>query len=107
MWDKERNHHLFTAEVTRAVEELISLLADYNMIMTLPKCLPTLQSMSTKNWTRVDNVFCTNNITDSIVTCDTAPGRRGPGTNHIPILTTLDIDIEVRNPEPFHNFRMV
>ena len=82
-------------------EELISLLADYNMVMTLPKWLPTMQSMFTKNWTRVDNIFCTNNIADSIITCDTAPDRRGPGTNHVPILTFLEVNVEVKNPEPF------
>ena len=49
MWDEEHNHHLFTVEATRDAEELISLLADYNMVMTLPKRLPTIQSMSTKD----------------------------------------------------------
>ena len=107
MWDEECNHHLFTAEATRDAEELILLLADYNMVMTLPKWLPTIQSMSTKNWTRVDNIFCTDNIANSIVTCNTAPGRRGPGTDHIPILTSLEVNVEVKDPEPFQNFRMV
>ena len=49
VWDKERNHHLFTAAETRDVEELISLIADYNMVMALPKCMPILKSMATKN----------------------------------------------------------
>jgi hypothetical protein len=106
MWDEERNHHLFTAKATKEAEELITMVADYNMVMTLPKRIPTLQSMATKNWTRVDNVFCTDNIADTIVTCDTAPSRRGPGTDHVPILTVLDIEVEIKVPTPLRNFRM-
>ena len=87
MWDEERNHHLFTTAATMEAEKLITLIADYNMAMTLPKHLTTLQSMSTKNWTRVDNVFCTDNVVDSIVRCDTNPSMCGPGTGHIPVLT--------------------
>jgi hypothetical protein len=61
--------------------------------------------MSTKNWTRVDNVFSTDNTTDMIITCDTNPGIRGPGTDHVPILTILDIEVALDPPAPFRNFR--
>ena len=57
MWDEERNHHLFTASATVEAQILISLLADFNMVMVLPQGIPMLQAMSTKNWTRVYNVF--------------------------------------------------
>lgn len=73
MWDEERNDHLFTAAATREVEGLISILAEHNMNMSLPRMLPTLQSMSTGNWTRVDNVFCTDNLTESITKYNTCP----------------------------------
>jgi Endonuclease-reverse transcriptase len=107
MWDEERNHHLFTAAANRAAEELISLLADYNMVMTLPKRVPTLQSMATKNWTRVDNIFCTDNAAEAVITCDTNPSLRGPGTDHVPVLTVLDMETRLSPPAPFRNFRMV
>ena len=42
MWDEERNHQLFTTTVTTEAEKLITLLADYNMAMALPKHTPTL-----------------------------------------------------------------
>ena len=106
-WDEERNHHLFTTTVTTEVEKLITLLADYNMAMALPKCTPTLQSMSTKNWTRVDDVFCTDNMVGSIIRCDTNPSMHEPGTDHVPILTILDVEVKVEPPSPFHNFRTV
>jgi hypothetical protein len=107
MWDEERNHHLFTTTATAEAEKLIALLADYNMAMALPKRIPTLQSMSTKNWTRVDNVFCTDNMVGSIVRCDTEPRMRGPGTDHVPILTILDVEVKAEPPAPYRNFRTV
>ena len=58
-----------------AVEPLISLLEDHNMVMLLPKGMPTLQSMVTKNWTQVDNVFTSAGSEDLVVAYDTAPEK--------------------------------
>jgi hypothetical protein len=41
MWDEERNGHLFTAANLNAAEELIELIANNHLVMTLPK-VPTL-----------------------------------------------------------------
>ena len=49
MWDEERNHHLFIPAVLRESGELLELIADYGMEMVLPKDVPTLEVMSTKN----------------------------------------------------------
>ena len=93
LWDKERNKHLFTASAALAVQPLMSLIEDYNMVMLLPKNIPTLQSLVTKNWTRVDNVFATANMGELVVMCDTDPRSMGPGMDHVPMLTTLDISV--------------
>ena len=77
LWDEERNSHLFTASASLAVQPLMSLLEDYNMVMILLKNIPTLQSLATGNWTRVDNVFATANTEELVVVCDTDP--MGPG----------------------------
>ena len=37
LWDEECNSHLFTASASLAVQPLMSLLEDYNMVMILPK----------------------------------------------------------------------
>src|SRR6266481_8820567 len=87
LWDEERNKHLFTASASAATQTLITLLEDNNMVMLLPKGTPTLQSMATKNWTRVDNVFATANTESAVVICDTDPRLRGPGMDHILVLT--------------------
>ena len=94
MWDKERNRHLFTTRAIEESEELITLAADCDMYMALPKDMPTLESMSTKNWTQPDNVFCSTGLADSVVCCTMDPGLRGPGTDHVPILTALEFPVE-------------
>ena len=93
------------ASASLAVQPLISLLDEYSMIMLLPKDIPTLQSMVTKNWMRVDNVFATPNTESQVVVCDTDPRQRGPGTDHIPILTTLDLAVPVKAEVGCRNFR--
>ncbi len=73
MWDKEHHRHLLTASASAAAQPLISLLEDLNMVMLLPKNIPMLQSMVTKNWTQVDNVFATENLAKFVVVCDMEP----------------------------------
>src|SRR6266481_5733790 len=107
LWDEEYNRHLFTESASSAVQLLISLLEDYNMIMLLPKNMPTLQSMSMGNWTRVDNVFATSNMEELVVICDMDPRSQGPGTDHIPILMTLEYVVLARGTEEYRNFRAV
>src|SRR6266481_3703192 len=107
LWDEERNNHLFTASAALAVQLLMSLIEDYNMVMILPKNILTLQSLATKNWTRVDNVFATANTEELVVICDMDPRLMGPGTDHVPMLTTLEISIPQREETECRNFREV
>src|SRR6266481_1308585 len=107
LWDEERNKHLFMASASAATQTLITLLEDNNMVMLLPKGTPTPQSMATKNWTRVDNVFATANTESAVVICNTDPRLRGPGTDHVPVLTTLSFSILSKTEEWQWNFRDV
>ena len=106
MWD-ERNHHLFTAQALEKSLKLITLVANHNMYMVLPKDIPTLESMSTKNWTQLDNIFCSTGLSDSIICCMTSPGLRGPGTDHVPILMALEFLVERVSNEIGCNFQEV
>ena len=63
--------------------------------------------MSTKNWTRVDNVFATHNTEWLVMVCDTDPRQQGPGTNHVPVLTTLDLGILTAVVASHRNYRAV
>ncbi|KZV59411.1 hypothetical protein PENSPDRAFT_549960, partial [Peniophora sp. CONT] len=76
------------------------------MVMALPAGIPTLQLSRTRQWHRPDNVWCSRSLEGTITTCDTDPANRGPKTDHVPILTTLDIPLAKRPPEPKRNIRM-
>ncbi|KII85399.1 hypothetical protein PLICRDRAFT_115774, partial [Plicaturopsis crispa FD-325 SS-3] len=74
--------------------------------MALPGKIPTLEVMTTKNWTRPDNVWCTANTTDCFTGCYTEPRLRGPGTDHVPIISVLDIPVPQAATSESYNFRM-
>ena len=107
LWDEERNSHLFTNAVLEAAQKLINVLADYGMVQALPKDLPTLQSTSSGNWTRPDNVFCTDHSEQLITLCTTDPDQRGPKTDHVPILTRINLDIPPAPDTDFKNYKEV
>ena len=96
---------LFRSGASTAMQTLIALLEDHNMVMLLPKGIPTLQSMATKNWTRVDNVFTMHNMEQLVVICNTDPRQRGPSTDHVPVLTTLDLEVPATVAMSHRNYR--
>lgn len=104
LWEDIRNRHLFNYA---AANPLIDLIADHGMLQLLPCGIPTLQSTSTGNWTRPDNVFGTELLLDTIVSCETAPELRGPKTDHVPILLTLELETPRATNEPRRNWREV
>jgi hypothetical protein len=105
LWDKERNRHLFTPGNLDLAQPLIDLTAEYNLSMVLPKDIPTLQSASTKNYTRTDNVFASDQLAKCLVECNTAPERRPPRTDHIPIQVTFKAVAAVAREVNRRNFR--
>lgn len=107
LWDEERNHHLFTPTALASAQKLLELVADYGLVQVLPKGTPTLQSSSTGNWTRPDNVFCTEAALEDVVECDASPENRGPNTDHVPILTSLETALTPSTSPPSFNYREV
>lgn len=69
-WDEERNLHLFTRQNIEAAERLIEMTDRYGMVMKLAKGIPTLQAKRTGNYTRVDNVWCSEEVQGTVVKCD-------------------------------------
>jgi hypothetical protein len=102
LWEEERNDHLMDYT---AAQPLIDLLADHGMNQSLPKGEPTLQASSTGNWTRPDNVFCTDHTMDFFTKCNTNPALRGPKTDHVPIHSILELTVPRTQHEPTRNFR--
>ena len=76
-----------------AVQPLIDLIANYGMNQPLPKGQPTLQSSSTGNWTRPDNVFCTDHSMEVFISCGTNPALQGPKTDHVLVLSILELTV--------------
>ena len=73
------------------------------MQQALPKDMPTLQYLATKNWTRPDNVFCTENTCQAFIHCYTEPKYRDC-TDHVPILSILELETPKIKPQSKHNF---
>ena len=95
-WESGENSHLTSAE--HLIRPLLDLISHYDMRMALPPYIPTLQAFSTGNWTRPDNVWCTGHTTDLFTKCTTAPGARGPNTDHLPIHLELDLRLQRNDP---------
>ena len=107
LWDEERNNHLFTNMALDLAQKVLTLLADYGMSQALPKDIPTLQLSSTGNWTQQDNVFCTEHTLDLLTLCNTEPDNRGPNTNHLPVLTKLDMSLAATPVLPAQNYKEI
>jgi len=103
-WEDEGNTHLTTGETL--IRPLLDVIYRFDLRMALPPGIPTLQALSTGNWTRPDNVWCTNHTIDLFTRCDTDPGLRGPNTDHLPILLTIDLPLTRNSLKPSRNFRI-
>lgn len=107
VWEDKMNSHLLTACYLEHEQLLINLLVDYSLFMPLPKDYPTLQASNTKNWTRVDNIFCSDYTTECFTVCSTNPDQHGPATDHVPILSTVKLSIPESTATPLLNYREV
>ena len=103
LWEEDRNSHLTSSETL--LHPLMDLITRFDLRMSLPPKTPTLQALSTGNWTRPDNVWCSNHSSDLFIRCTTDPGLRGPNTDHLPILSTLDVPIPRIPTKQSRNFR--
>ena len=106
LWDEARNAHLFTRENLDLTQPLLNMLGRHNMKMALPAFIPTLRSHSTKNHTRVDNVFCSEELLDAVIKCKTDDAARPVRTDHYPIITQLDIHAPKATWAARRNFRL-
>ena len=105
LWDRDEDIHLFTRQATRDAEGLISLLADYEMEMVLPKGVPTLQHMRSKRYSRPDNVFSTPGLQEMVSSCEVDASLRPASTDHFPIVTKILLPQEHTITAPSYNFR--
>lgn len=105
LWDEERNAHLFTNANLNATQPFLNLLTRYHMKMALPKNIPTLRANGTGNYTRLDNIFCSDEFLDFFIVCDVDSARRPVKTDHFPIHCIIDIVPTVNVFSPRRMFR--
>jgi hypothetical protein len=106
-WDNPNDVRLFTKQATDDAEVLINAIAEAGLDMALPPGIPTHLHNVTKKWTRLDHVFITEDAMDSIIACDTLEDSPGVNTDHLPILTTIDLELARVNASSPKNFRNV
>lgn len=94
LWDEERNVHLFTKATLEAAQPLIDMISEHDIHMVLPKDIPTLEACLTKNFTRVNNIFCTENLIDCVISCNTYPHWCPQKTDHLLVISVLEIELE-------------
>ena len=106
-WDNPADIRLFTREALASAEKLISEVANAGLEIALPPQRPTHRHNVTKKWSRLDQVFLSEHSMDALVACDTLRHTPGICTDHLPILTVLDLIIKHAPTKIVTNFRDV
>lgn len=104
MWETVKNCHLNSSD--EDMRTLIKLLGDYDMELVL---LPGTSTLHTawNRWTRPDNVWRRCGASDPVVTCGVDPSLCPPITDHMSILTEIELPIQRSTPSPTKNFHEV
>jgi ribonuclease HI/exonuclease III len=103
-WDDPNDGRLFTKDAVNAAEKLIEAIADAGLELALPSGIPTHRHNVTKKWSRLDQVFITDHSENTLITCDTQPDQWGINTDHLPILTALNLRTAVVEADEIPNF---
>ena len=106
-WDNPTDIRLFTHEALRKAEVLIGAVANAGLELALPPGIATHKHNVTKSWTRLDQVFISEHSSEALTACDAL--RRSPGinTDHVPILTKLNLAVTHSSNKIIENFRNV
>jgi ribonuclease HI len=107
LWDRDEDERLFTPQALRDASLLIEIMANEGMEMALPKGEVTLKHMVTNLYSRPDNVWCSSDLIHRVVRCEVDAYIQPPCTDHLPIVTILEIPQDRIAPVPSRNFRMV
>ena len=106
-WDSPTDTRLFTPEAIKRAEKLISAVANAGLDLALPPQRLTHRHSVTKKWTRLDQVFLSDHSLDALISCDVLQSTPGICTDHIPILTNIDMAIPHVPTKEIENFRNV
>lgn len=104
-WDEDRNHHLFTPANIERAQMVLDLTMTHDMEMALPKDIPTLRALNTRNLTRPDNVFISHPLIDALTYCNTEPEKQPVNTDHFPIIVKIDTSVTIHEEQQRFNFK--
>ena len=103
-WELPTNTHLID---NNKAHHLLTMIDIHRMTMVLPPALPTLKALNTKNLTRPDNIFVSQDMANQVMACKTCPELRPPRTDHFPIFIEIDINPHRQGFIPKRNYRGV
>ena len=106
-WDDPSDTRLFTRMATQDAELLISIVAELGLDLALPPGIPTHLHNVSKKWTRLDHVFISEEHLETVLVCEALSDTPGNNTDHLPILSLLDLSLSRAPSNPPHNFRNV
>jgi ribonuclease HI len=88
-WEARHNDHLTSPD--HLLNPLLDLIVNLRLEMALPRNTPTLEARNTGNWTRPDNVWRCSDSPSPFVSCEVKPALRPAITDHLPIISVLDL----------------
>ena len=106
-WDSMDNNSLFTKEAMEKAEMLIQVVAEIGLDLSLQAGTPTHKHNVTKRWSRLDQVFATEHTLETLTQCEVLPAEQGLNTDHFPIISNLNINVELTPKKEISNFRDV
>jgi Endonuclease-reverse transcriptase len=106
-WDNITDNRLFTRAAIKKAEKLIAAVADARLDLALSAKIPTHKHNVTKKWTRLDHVFLSEQSFDALISCEALVDNLSPNTDHLPILTKLDLTLAKTPAKSVPNFRNV
>jgi hypothetical protein len=106
-WDNITDNRLFTHAAIKKAEKLIAAVADAGLNLTLPAKIPMHKHNMTKKWMRLDHVFLSERSFDTLISCEALVDNLSPNTDHLLILTKLDLTLKKTPAKSFPNFRNI
>ena len=90
-----------------AAEILLEAVVDIGLEWALPSGIPMHIYNVTKHWSRLDQVFLSVCSENMLISCNTQTEHRGINTDHLLIVTKLELSLRINEEKLVHNFREV
>ena len=103
-WDDPNDTRLFTESTLKAAEILIEVVASLGLDLILPSSIPMHSHHIMKKWSHLDQVFISEHSADLVEVCDIETCFCSIKTDHLPIITQLNMSTPTAPSTSFHNF---